>query len=222
MQVDPCYRDEFVALKAMARKSFAASLGPYADFAGQLRSVLPRDTLWVRDITIANSTWGNRLFELYGPRDGVYPIGAGIGQGLPLGIGAAVAAGSRKTVVLNGDAGFMMNVSELWTAVQEGLDLIVIIMNDAGYGVIRHMQDASFDGRRQYGDLMPPDFAHIARAARASYQKVTRAELFGEAVSRAIQVPGLSIVEVDMMAIGEAPPYFPYSRMSAKHTSTPK
>lgn len=211
LQLDPTFGAEVRALKRQARDEFKASLGPYGTFAEQLRTVLPRDTLWVRDITVANSTWGNRLFELYGPRDGVHPVGAGIGQGLPLGVGAAVAARDRKTVVLHGDAGFMMNVSELWTAVQEKLDILFIVMNDAGYGVIRHMQDAAFGGRRVYGDLMPPDFSKLAEAASARYACVKSVEAFGPAVREQMKFKGLCILEVDMQAIGEAPPYFPYA-----------
>jgi len=213
MRVEPGYREKFAAMKSAARSEFAATLGPYGDFANQLRRVMPRDALWVRDITIANSTWGNRLFELYGPRDGIHPVGAGIGQGLPLGVGAAVAAGNRKTVVLSGDAGFMMNVSELWTAVQEKLDITFIVMNDSGYGVIRHMQDAAFGGRRMYGDLVPPDFSLIAQAASAHYEKVDDPREFGEKAGRAIGRKGIALVEVDMRRIGEAPAYFPYASM---------
>jgi Thiamine pyrophosphate-requiring enzymes [acetolactate synthase, pyruvate dehydrogenase (cytochrome), glyoxylate carboligase, phosphonopyruvate decarboxylase] len=206
----PGFPQEFERLKQAARRQFRETLGPYADFADQLRAVLPRDALWVRDITVANSTWGNRLFELYGPRDGLHPIGAGIGVGLPFGVGAGVAAAGRKTVVLHGDAGFMMNVSELWTAVQEQLDILFIVMNDAGYGVIRHMQDAAFGGRRVYGDLMPPDFEALARTAGARYAKVREAAAFGATVQSVVHERGVSLVEVDMRAIGEAPPYFPY------------
>jgi acetolactate synthase-1/2/3 large subunit len=215
MQIDPAFPAQFRKMKTSAREEFKGTLGPYGSFAEQLRALLPRDTLWARDITIANSTWGNRLFELYGPRDGLHPVGAGIGQGLPLGIGAAAAAGQRKTVVLTGDGGFMMNICELWTAIQEKLNLVVIIMNDSGYGVIRHMQDAAFGGRRLYGDLFSPSFEEIAKTARAYYEKVTNSSEFGPTVKRAIERPGLAIVEVDMVTIGEAPAYFPYNPKKA-------
>ncbi len=205
------FQEQFAQMKREARDAFAQTLGPYQTFPSQLRSQLPRDAVWARDITVANSTWGNRLFEVYGPRDAMHPVGAGIGQGLPLGIGAAFAAGS-KTVVLTGDAGFVMNVCELWTAQQEKLNLLVIVMNDAGYGVIKHMQDANFGGRRVYGDLLPPDFKRLAEAAGMRYAKVNRAEDFGATVAQFSEVECLALVEVDMLAIGEAPPYFPYQK----------
>lgn len=211
-QAEPGYREQFANMKQRARQAFAGTLGPYAGFAEQLRSQLPRNAVWARDITVANSTWGNRLFEVYGPRDAMHPVGAGIGQGLPLGIGAAFAARGAKTVVLSGDAGFMMNVCELWTAMQEQLDMLLIVMNDAGYGVIKHMQDANFGGRRVYGDLAPPDFALLAQSAGMAYRKLGRADGLAEAVAQLVGAPGLAILEVDMLAIGEAPPYFPYQK----------
>lgn len=211
-QAEPGYRAQFADMKTRARKAFASTLGPYARFAEQLRTQLPRNAVWARDITVANSTWGNRLFEVYGPRDAMHPVGAGIGQGLPLGIGAAFAADGAKTVVLSGDAGFMMNVCELWTAMQEKLDMLLIVMNDAGYGVIKHMQDANFGGRRVYGDLAPPDFALLAQSAGMAYRKLDQADGLAEAVAQLASAPGLAILEVDMLAIGEAPPYFPYQK----------
>lgn len=211
-QAEPGYREQFADMKQRARQAFARTLGPYAGFAEQLRIQLPRNAVWARDITVANSTWGNRLFEVYGPRDAMHPVGAGIGQGLPLGIGAAFAAGGAKTVVLSGDAGFMMNVCELWTAMQERLDMLLIVMNDAGYGVIKHMQDANFGGRRVYGDLAPPDFALLAQSAGMAYRKLDRADGLSQAVAQLASAPGLAILEVDMLAIGEAPPYFPYQK----------
>ena len=127
---------------------------------------MPRDAIWVRDVTQSNTTWGNRVFPIYNPQQNVYPVGAGIGQGLQLGIGAAVAAAAarRKTVVMTGDGGFFLNVGELWTAVQEKLDLTVIVMNDRGYGVIKRIQDATQQGRRFFADLQGPDLGQAGGA----------------------------------------------------------
>src|SRR5579883_274820 len=92
LAVDPAYQREFADLKQKVRAEYLASLGVYGSFADQLRPVLPKDAIWARDVTQANSTWGNRIFPIYDPRQNVYPVGAGIGQGFPLGIGASFAA----------------------------------------------------------------------------------------------------------------------------------
>ncbi|MBM3524022.1 MAG: thiamine pyrophosphate-binding protein [Alphaproteobacteria bacterium] len=208
---DPRFAADFHALKREAQDSFRDTLGPYESFPAQLRAVMPRDAIWARDITISNSTWGNKLFPLASPRQNLYPIGAGIGEGLSLGIGAAFAPGGRKVVVMTGDGGFFFNVGELWTAVQEQLDMTIIVMNDRGYGVIRHIQDATAGGRRRFDDVLGPDLEGLARLADIPFWRVQEAARFGEAARAAIATPGMSLVEVDMTAIGTHPPYHPYA-----------
>jgi acetolactate synthase-1/2/3 large subunit len=216
IQVDPGFAADFHETRRQAVEEYKATLGPYATFAEQIREAMPRDTLWVRDITISNSTWGNRTCWIYGPHDAVHPVGAAIGPGLPLGIGAAMGAGERKTVAMVGDGGFAMNMTELWTAVQERARLCTIVMNDRGYGVIRHIQDAVVDGRRFGDDLRGPELGQLAALAGLPHFKVSRAEDFGSTVAKALEVDGPTLVEVDMVAIGEFPPYAPYSTMG-KH-----
>jgi acetolactate synthase-1/2/3 large subunit len=213
MRIDPAFPAQFRKLKQDARAAFKETLGPYSSFAEQLREVTPRDAVWVRDITVSNSTWGHRLFPLHAPRDNVYPTSAGIGQGFPLAIGAAIAAGRRKTVLLSGDGGFVLNLGELWTVVQEQPNLLMIVMNDRGYAVIKHMQDAQFGGNRQYGDLLGPDFGGLAKLAGLPFWKVDRAEDFGAIAAQAMQIDGPAMIEVDMSIIGAHPPYFPYSAL---------
>jgi acetolactate synthase-1/2/3 large subunit len=213
MSVDPAFADEFAKLRDNARTEYRNSLGPYASFPEQIRAAMPRDAAWVRDITIANSSWGNRLMPVYSPNENVYPVGAGIGLGLPLGIGAAVAgAGARKTVVLTGDGGFALNMTELWTAVQEKLDLAIIVMNDKGYGVIRQIQDAQYGGRHSFDKLMVPDFEGLAKLAGIPYWRLTRAGDLQKMLSGALATVGPSLIEVHVTAIGPIPPYYPYDK----------
>ena len=157
---------------------------------------MPRDALWVRDATVAGATWAHRLVPVFGPRDSLHPVSAAIGPGLPLGIGAALAVGAsgRKTVMMAGDGGFSMNMTELWTAAQERAELCTIVMNDGIYAAIGHIQDAYQGGRRYFGE------------------RGDRAEAFGETVARALATPGPTLVEVDMRAIGPVPSYGPYAK----------
>jgi len=215
LKVAAGYADEFAELKRNAQRVFIDTLGAYGTFSAQLRSVMPRDAIWARDVTQNNTTWGNRVFPLNAPEQNVYPVGAGIGQGLCLGIGAAAAAGDRKTVVMTGDGGFFLNVGELWTAVQENLDMVVIVMNDRGYGVIKRIQDATAQGRRFYADLESPDLEKLAGLSEIPYFRVSRADTFGDTVAKALAIKGLTMVEVDMTAVGEFPPYFPFNQKPA-------
>ncbi len=89
---------------------------PTTGWVDALQAALPPDFVWVRDVTISNSTWGNRQLRLAGPRDGVHALGGGIGLGLPMAVGAALGARGRKVVALSGDGGLMLNLGELATA----------------------------------------------------------------------------------------------------------
>ena len=211
--IDPEFSRAVEAAKPQAMAEFRATLGPYKDFAAQLRSVMPADAVFARDITLSNSTWGHRLFPLHNQRQNIYPVGAGIGQGLHLGIGAAIGSKDRKVVLLTGDGGFFFNMTELWTAVQEQADIVMIVMNDGGYGVIKHMQDAMCEGRYAHSSLLAPDLLELAKLAGIPAWRVSQAGDFGATVSKAIETQGPTLVEVDMDAIGPFPPYYPYSAM---------
>jgi acetolactate synthase-1/2/3 large subunit len=209
----PAFADEVRETKRQAVADYAATLGPYAGFPAAVRAALPRDALWVRDITLNNSSWGNRIMPVHGPRDAVHPVGAAIGPGLPFGIGAALAGRGRKAVAMVGDGGFALNMAELFTAAQERLELVVLVMNDRGYGVIKHIQGALQEGRMVFGDLQGPDFQALAGLAGMPAFKVSRAADLEATLRQACATPGPSLVEVDMTAIGAFPPYAPYNNL---------
>jgi acetolactate synthase-1/2/3 large subunit len=213
-RADHAFAAEIAATRDAARSAYRTTLGPYAGFPAQLRAAMPRDALWVRDATVAGATWAHRLLEVYGPRDSIHPVSAAIGPGLAFGIGAALAAGpqGRKTVMLAGDGGFAMNMSELFTAAQERAELCCIVMNDGIYAAIGHIQDAFQEGRRFYGELRHPDLLGLAALAGIPAWRVDRAEALGETVARALATPGPTLVEVDMRAIGPVPSYGPYAK----------
>ena len=159
-------------LKPQAIASYRNTLGLYQDFPEIMRAAMPREALWVRDISFHQTTWANRIFPVYGPRDSIYSVGAAIGTGMPLAIGAALGAPDRKVVALCGDGGFALNLGELWTAVQEKPDVCFVVMNDKGYGVIRHIQQATYGERRFYDELAGPDLEGLAKVARLPYWRV--------------------------------------------------
>jgi acetolactate synthase-1/2/3 large subunit len=83
-----------------------STIGPYVALKDGLQAAAGKALWWVRDITLSNTMWGNRAPVLDHPRAGVHALGGGIGQGLAMGIGAAIASAEhalgRKTVVLAG------------------------------------------------------------------------------------------------------------------------
>ncbi len=202
MLTDPAFAADLAQARGAAEADMRAALGPYEAIVDALLRTVPGDLVWVRDITLSNSMWGNRLPPLGGPRDGVHALGGGIGQGIAMAIGAAVAAGGRKTVALTGDGGFYVSLGELATAVQERVDVVFVVMNDKGYGVIRNIQDARFGGRRHYADLHMPEFADLSRTMGLPFHRVAEAAEMAPALDTALAVDGPALVEIDMTAIG--------------------
>ena len=178
------------------------ALGPYAMVADALNQrVQAGRHPWVRDVTIANSTFGNRYVRLAAPHLGVHALGGGIGQGIAMGIGAALA-GAGKAVTLLGDGGAQLMLGELATAVEAAAPVVFVLMNDRGYGVIRNIQDAQYGGRHVYANLLTPDFGLICQAVGLPHQRIARATDFVAALDGALATKGPCMIEVDMIAIG--------------------
>jgi acetolactate synthase-1/2/3 large subunit len=203
LAIDPKFAADLAAAKAKAIAGLHDALGPnYTALAEIVRKRLPKGAPWVRDITLSNSTWGNRYTTLTDPRQGVHSLGGAIGQGVPMAIGAALGRPDAKTVALIGDGGFMLAMGEIATAVQERANIAFIVMNDGGYGVIRNIQDAHYGGRRAYADLVTPDFAKLAGSIGLWHRRVDSVARFEEAFAAALAAPGPAMVEVDMTALG--------------------
>lgn len=201
-KIDPGFASDLAAARTAAVEALCDGLGPYARLVADLQTAMPRDAIWVRDITISNSTWGNRLLRIFDPRAGVHPLGGGIGQAVPMAIGAALAGGGRKVVALSGDGGLALCLAELACAVQEQADITFLVMNDGGYGVIRNIQDAHYGGRHYYTDIFVPDLAELCRAMKLRHRRVWSLDEFPAAIGAAIAAPGPFMVEVDMTSIG--------------------
>jgi acetolactate synthase-1/2/3 large subunit len=206
MHTDPDFHGDLVRAAQAARQGVLDGLGPYDKLVQALQNAIGRDFNWVRDVTLSNSIWGNRLLPLFDPRAGVHALGGGIGQGLAMGIGAAVGAAERspvkKTLVLAGDGGFILNVGELATAVQERANMLILLMNDRGYGVIKNIQDAHYGGRRHYVDLHTPDYGQMAGALGLPHARVSDLATLPAELERSLACAGPFLLEIDMVAIG--------------------
>ena len=194
------------AARAAAERAVDATLGPYLALKNELNTQLKGQALWVRDITLSNSMWGNRSLYIDDPRAGVHALGGGIGQGLAMGIGASLANQlhqiGRKTVTLAGDGGLMLNVGELACAVQERAGLVLIVMNDRGYGVIKNIQDLHYGARHCYTDLHTPDFAKLCDSFGMQHLLLSSPTQTRAMLQQALAATGPVMVEVDMHAWG--------------------
>jgi len=184
------------------RERARATLGPYERILDDLRQTLDRQAIIVRDVTIPATTWGSRLLETYAPRTVLHSATYAIGMGVGLSIGAAIGQPARDVVLLAGDGGFVSALGELATAAQERARLRVVLFNDGGYGILRNLQDAHFDGRRFAVDLLTPDFLGLAESFGVWRGQVRSAVEMGPMLKEAVQQAGPALIEVDMAAVG--------------------
>jgi acetolactate synthase-1/2/3 large subunit len=212
MHTDPAFLTDLKKARSEAEAVVDSTLGPYVQLKNSLQAATGRALWWVRDITLSNTMWGNRAPILDHPRAGVHALGGGIGQGLAMGIGVALAnqahALGRKTVVMAGDGGFMLNVGELACAAQERADMMVLLMNDSRYGVIKNIQDAVYGSRHCYVELHNPDFAQFCASLQVAHHKLSDPAQTDAVLRQALHTPGPVVVEVDMAAWGAFPVKF--------------
>lgn len=201
-KVDRDYDQRIKAAKDFAINALETQLGPYAELCYSLRKALPEDGILVRDITMSGSTWGSRLFPVNQPLQNIHSLAGAIGLGLSHGIGTAIANPDKKTVALVGDGGLMLGVGEIATAIQENANMVLLVMNDGGYGVMRGIQKEYFDGRQYYNELHTPSFVALGEAMGCKSYKVDSLEEFDTKINEAMKQDGMCLVEVNMNAIG--------------------
>jgi len=120
---------------------------------------------------------------------------ATMGAGLPSAIMAAMLYPRRRVLAVCGDGGFMMNSQELETAVRRKLDLVVLVLVDSAFGMIRWKQ--AVDGFADFGMTFGnPDFARYAQAYGARGRHVSAIADFVPALEAAFAAGGVHLVAV--------------------------
>ncbi|MGO4735300.1 acetolactate synthase large subunit [Bosea sp. 2KB_26] len=120
---------------------------------------------------------------------------ATMGAGLPSAMMAAMLYPERRVMAVCGDGGFMMNSQEMETAVRLGLNLVVVILNDNAYGMIRWKQ--AVDNFPDFGlTFGNPDFVRYAEAYGAKGSRVAAAEDLAPTLEAAFVGGGVHLVEV--------------------------
>jgi acetolactate synthase-1/2/3 large subunit len=201
-QPKSAYRKEVSDLHRTLRQEVRDTMGPWERILDAIQEIMPEDAILVRDVTVPATTWGSRLIVRRYPRTTLHASAGGIGQALPMAIGAQIGAPSKTVVALCGDGGLLVNIGELAAARQENAAIIVVLFDDQGYGVLRNIQNAHFEGRRIGVDFASPDFVGIARAFGFESERVRSPEVFREALSRAVKARKPWMIVVDSDAIG--------------------
>jgi len=120
---------------------------------------------------------------------------ASMGAGLPVAIAAKLLYPQRQVVAVCGDGGFMMNSQEMETAIRLKLDLVVIVLRDNGFGMIKWKQGGM--NLPDFGlDFSNPDFIQYAQSYGAQGYRVSRPRELVELLSSCLHQPGLHLIEV--------------------------
>lgn len=119
---------------------------------------------------------------------------ATMGAGLPSAMAAHLVHPDRKVMAICGDGGFMMNSQEMETAVRLKMNIIVLILNDSSYGMIRWKQaNMGFeDWGLEYGN---PDFVKYAESYGAHGHRVSSSENLRETLEKCLSTPGVHLID---------------------------
>ena len=160
-----------------------------------VREVMPENGIIALDNGIYK-IWFARNYKAYQPNTVLLDNAlATMGAGLPSAMCAKLVHPDRKVMAVCGDGGFLMNSQDLETAVWLGLDLVVLILRDDAYGMIRWKQAGMGfpDFGLTYGN---PDFVKYAESYGAAGHRVSSADRLTTLLKEQLENPGVHVVEV--------------------------
>lgn len=131
----------------------------------ELSATAGKDTIIVTDVG-QHQIWTGQYYKVEKPRTFITSGGLGtMGYGLPAAIGAKMANPERNVLLITGDGSFQMNFPELATAVQEGLNVKILLMNNSSLGMVRELQQYFYQ-ERYFSVKMTgnPDFIKLTEA----------------------------------------------------------
>lgn len=195
--VDAQFVDRCLKIRASDEQAVREEIGSdHSQIVSIIRRLLPEDSPIVRDSTVPNYTWGNRLLPIVRSRTSVRPAAVAIGPGLPLGMGAAIGSG-HHTLIVQGDGGLQLSIGELSACAEHQIPVIVLVFNDSGYNILRIIQDSVL-GRKHGTELPTIDFVKVAEGMGVDAERVDGLEEFEPALARALERQGPSLLDIDM------------------------
>ena len=141
--------------------------------------------------------WAARHYGYDLPNTHITSGGLGtMGFSLPAAMGVKFGLPDAQVWVVAGDGGIQMNIQELATIAQEGLDIKVVVMNNGYLGMVRQWQKFFHGGRYSATPISSPNYILLAQAYGLHGKKVDRADELQDALDWAARTPGCAIVDV--------------------------
>jgi acetolactate synthase-1/2/3 large subunit len=140
--------------------------------------------------------WTAQYYQFEQPYRLITSGGAGtMGFGFPAAVGAWFGHKEREIWAIVGDGGFQMTQAEMATAVQEGANVKIAIVNNKFLGMVRQWQEFFFEKRYSAVEMLNPDFVKLADAYGIPGRCVTRPDEVADAIEYARRTPGPVVVE---------------------------
>ena len=160
-----------------------------------IREELPEDGVATLDNGVYK-IWFARNYKCYQPNTLLLDNAlATMGAGLPSAMLAKLIHPDKKVISVCGDGGFMMNSQEIETAVRLNLSIVVIILNDSGYGMIKWKQEGM--GFDNFGlDYKNPDFVKYAESYGAIGHRPSSDKNFKEVLANCLKIDGVHIIDL--------------------------
>lgn len=189
------WRSDIAATRETIREDMRHRRPEICAYLDALNQCLRSDAAIFSDMTQIAYT-ANRYFVSREPGCWLHPVGFGtLGYAPPAAIGGKLADPKRQVVALVGDYGFGFTQQEIAVAVEQRLQLPIIIWNNQLLGAIDY--NMRNEGIQPVAvDLPPPDFAHLAKAYGSAYAKVTRPDELGAAVLACFETAGPTLIEI--------------------------
>lgn len=160
-----------------------------------LRDNLPDDAI-ITNGAGNYSVWVHRFYRHTRYRTQLAPTSGSMGYGLPAAIAAKLVHPDRVVVAFAGDGCLQMTLQELGTIAENGLKIVIVVVNNSMYATIRMHQEVHYPGRISGTDLSNPDFVALASAYGLHSERVERTDAFGHAVERALEADRATLIEV--------------------------
>lgn len=161
-----------------------------------LREVLGPSDILLSDVG-AHKMWISRYWQCEEPNTCLISNGfCSMGFALPGSIGAKIAYPDRRVLSINGDAGFLMNIQDLETAVRLKLNIVAMVWCDNEYGLIKWKQQNNFDGKHSELAFGNPDFELLAKSFGCWGKTVKKPGELKVALQAAFKQKGPAIIAV--------------------------
>ena len=201
-QLGPARQDRSADYEALRtrRAETAIRVEPQESITSTIREVMPDDGILISGMTQIGY-YCRAFYPVYEPKTFLTSSYAGnLGYAFPVALGAKVAQPDKAVVAVSGDGGFLFNSQELATAVQYGINVVVIVFNDNAYGNVLRDQVNRFEGRIYGAALHNPDFVKLAEAYGARGVRVD-ADRLGPALQEALNIDAPTLIEVPVQGM---------------------